>query len=211
MSPRTGSRNSGKNVISTPFEKAPRTAPRCPPAPFPITPAASFTEQVRETFAGRVTGFYRQQSILGHDITTQVLRNGIAVNAEAAQALQLDPTDELIVLERLRYVNGALHQHVETYLPASKYPGVLAHDFSSGSLFDYLEQAYEVVMSRNDLLARVEVPSPAMAHLLQAKPGTAILAVDSTVYSDGDTPVAFGIARHTPANSEISFSMRNPS
>ena len=125
MSPRTGSRNSGKNVISTPFEKAPRTAPRCPPAPFPITPAASFTEQVRETFAGRVTGFYRQQSILGHDITTQVLRNGIAVNAEAAQALQLDPTDELIVLERLRYVNGALHQHVETYLPASKYPGVL--------------------------------------------------------------------------------------
>ena len=50
-----------------------------------------------------------------------------------------------------------------------------------------------------------------MAHLLQAKPGTAILAVDSTVYSDGDTPVAFGIARHTPANSEISFSMRNPS
>lgn len=168
-----------------------------------------FTQQVRESFSEQVTGFFRQQTALDRLVTTSVLTNDVVRNAEAALALELNAAEELIHLERLRYVNGALHQHVDTFLPAARFPGVLAQDFSTGSLYDYLEKAYGIVLSRNELLVRVEAPDNRVAKLLHMKPGTPILAIDSTVWGTQPTPVAFGTARHTPGNSEISFSLSN--
>ena len=165
-----------------------------------------YIQQVRETFADRVTGFYRQQTNLGRTVTTQVLQNRLTRDPEAAEALGVNQAEELIQLERLRFVNGTLHQHVVTYLPASRYPDVLAQDLSAGSLFDFLDKRYGVTLTRNDLLVRIENVSGDIARALQVDDHTCVLAIDSTVFQDG-TPVAFGIARHTPANSEIAFSM----
>ena len=170
-----------------------------------------YTQQIRETFADQVTGFYRQQTLLGREGTTDVLHNRISRQPVAAQMLGMSPADELIFLERLRYVNGTLHQHVVTYLPASKYPGVLDQDFSRGSLFEYLSRAYDVQLVRNDLLVRLERVDEHVAEALRLEPGEPVLAIDTTVFVEDDVPVALGIARHTPANSEITFSLRHQS
>lgn len=168
-----------------------------------------YTQQVRETFAEQITGFYRQQALLGREVTTKVLQNHVIRGGTATAALGLSPADELIELERLRYINGVLHQHVVTYLPAARYPGVLAQDLTHGSLYDYLDKAYGVTLVRNDLLVRVGHAEGSIAEALQAVPGEPVLSIDSTVYSADGAPVAFGVAIHTPANSEISFSLRN--
>lgn len=168
-----------------------------------------YTQQVRETFADRVTGFYRQQILLGREVSTQVLQNHVVRKPGVAEILGLNPAEELIELERLRYINGTLHQHVVTYLSATAYPSVLVQDLTRGSLFDYLEKAYGVFLTRNDLLVRLDRVTEHIAEALQVSPGEPVLAIDSTVFSADDMPVAFGIASHTPANSEISFSLHN--
>jgi DNA-binding GntR family transcriptional regulator len=168
-----------------------------------------YTEEIHETFADRVTGFYRQQAELGREVVTEVLRNEVTRVASAAEALELNPADELILLERLRFINGTLHQHVVTYLSATRFPAVLAHDFSHGSLFEFLEERYEVILNRNDLLVRLDTTDAHLAPLLGTEVGESVLAIDSTVFTSDGTPVAFGVATHTPAYSQIAFSMQN--
>lgn len=166
-------------------------------------------QYARESFADKVTGFYRQQVLLGRDVTTKVLANSVTRNPSAARALGINSADELVELERLRYVNGVLHQHVVTYLSHERFPGLLAHDFTVGSLFDHLENTYDVVLARNDLLVRLEHVRPPLTAVLEVEDGECVLAIESTVYDGADVAVAFGITRNTPDNSEIAFSLRN--
>lgn len=168
-----------------------------------------YTEEIRETFAGSVMGFYRQQASLGREVTTKVLQNRVTRNPEAAEALALNPADEVIEIERLRYIGGTLHQHVMTYLKASAYPTVLTHDLSRGSLFEFLEKEYGVHLTRNDLLVRLDYANAHVARVLSVREGDAVLAIDSTVFEAGDSPVAYGVATHTPTYSQMTFSMRN--
>lgn len=168
-----------------------------------------FTQQAHETFANRVMGFYRQQASLGREVATRMLRNEVTRDPSAAEALDLNPGDEVILLERLRYVNDRLHQHVITYLPASRYPSVATHDFSRGSLFEFLAQNYGVLLTRNDLLVRLSTADAHLAEALGVREGDRLLTIDSTVFDADETPVAFGVATHTPDYSEIAFSLRN--
>ena len=168
-----------------------------------------YVQQIRETFSDQVTGFYRQQTELNREVTTIVLQNKVVRIPEIAQILELPGAEELIELERLRFVNGELHQHVVTYLQGAKFPGALSTDFSKGSLFDYLDAAYGVFLARNDLLVRLERIEGPLARQLQVPDNTHVLAIDSTVFDEDDVPIAFGVATHRPENSEIALSLRN--
>ncbi|MDR1443125.1 MAG: GntR family transcriptional regulator [Bifidobacteriaceae bacterium] len=167
-----------------------------------------FVQHARESFADQVTGFFRQQRSLGRDVTTKVLRNELGRNRIAAQALGFNAGQELIVLERLRYVDNSLHQHVVTYLPIA-YNAVLRTDFSTGSLFDYLSRRYGVELARNNLVIRIDRVHGLVAKALDVVEGEAVLAMDSTVYDHAGKSVAFGTARLTPANGEVAFRVSN--
>ncbi|WKD58482.1 GntR family transcriptional regulator [Corynebacterium caspium] len=168
-----------------------------------------YTERIQESFSDQVSGFYRQQAALGREVTTQVISNTVTRNPQAATALDLHPTAELICLERLRFVDNTLRQYVITYLPASRFPAVLSHDFSRGSLFEFLETHYQVSLTSNNLLVHLATVDEYLAPLLEVPENTAVLAIDSTVYSDQNTPIAFGIATHTPAYSQVSFAIHS--
>ncbi|MDR1428106.1 MAG: GntR family transcriptional regulator [Bifidobacteriaceae bacterium] len=167
-----------------------------------------FVQHARESFADQVTGFFRQQRSLGRDVTTKVLRNELGQNRMAAEALGFNAAHKLITLERLRYVDNSLHQHVVTYLPTA-YDGVLQTDFSAGSLFDYLVGRYGVELARNDLVIRIDRVHGLIARALDVVEGEAVLAMDSTVYDQAGNPVAFGTARLTPENGEVAFRVSN--
>nr|WP_241740085.1 MULTISPECIES: GntR family transcriptional regulator [Microbacterium] len=162
-----------------------------------------------ERFADVVTGFHRQQTAAGHVVTTRVLRQGLVpVDDETARQLDLAPGEAVIELVRLRYVNGQLHQYVVTCLPSTRFPDCLTADFTTGSLYDFLHERYGVALSRNDLVVRVDEATPEIALNLDVEPGLRLLCIGSTVFDAADAPVAFGVARHAPDNSEITLSLR---
>lgn len=124
-----------------------------------------------------------------------------------ARALWLLPgvADPLIDLELLRYVNGNLQQCVQTYLSSEQYPDILHHDFSGGSLYDFIEARHGVKLAPKEVVVRIERVDARMADYSQVEEDAPILAMDSTVYDSFDTVVAFGVALQPPAYSEIEF------
>ncbi|MDQ0643873.1 GntR family transcriptional regulator [Microbacterium murale] len=175
---------------------------------FVTEPTAS--ERHPERFTDTVLGLHRQQTSEGHLVSTRVLRQEL-VPAEAlvAEKLGIEVGDSVIKLVRLRYVDRQLHQHVVTYLPYERYPDVITADLSEASLFDFLEARYGVFLVRNDLIVRVEEASAEVALNLEVAPGLRLLTIDSTVADEGDVPVAFGTARHSPDTSEITLNLRS--
>ncbi|GGF42758.1 GntR family transcriptional regulator [Microbacterium sorbitolivorans] len=162
-----------------------------------------------ERFADIVTGFHRQQTSAGHTVATRVLRQElVAADNEIARLLDVPSGARVVELVRLRFVNGQLHQHVVTYLPHDRFPECASADFTTGSLFDYLHERYGVVLSRNDMRVGVEEATADVALNLEVAPSLRLLAVASTVYDQDGHPVAHGVARHTPLNSEIELSLR---
>lgn len=162
-----------------------------------------------ERFADVVTGFYRQQTSAGHTVTTRVLRQELVPASDAvARCLEIAEGETVVELVRLRYVNGQLHQYVVTYLPSARFPDTITADFTVGSLYDYLHEHHGVRLTRNDLTVRVDEATPDIALNLAVATGLRLLSIASTVYDQDDAPVAFGIARHTPENSEIDLSLR---
>ncbi|MFT4297023.1 MAG: GntR family transcriptional regulator [Micropruina sp.] len=169
-----------------------------------------YLEHFHETFADTVLGLYRQQHALGRTVTTKVLRQRLVRSAEAAGAIGLSPADELLELERLRYVNDVLHQMVVTWLPAARFPDVVTHDFREGSLFDFLQLRYGVELVRNELLVNIDHATAREASGLGVPQGTCLLSIRSTVFDTEGTPVAFGITHNTPETSEIAINIGAP-
>ncbi|MFT3875821.1 MAG: GntR family transcriptional regulator [Propioniciclava sp.] len=167
--------------------------------------AAVFTE----SFANRVVGFYRQQLEAGYTVSSRVLANRIVVNADAAASLRLPTSSALIELTRIRYVNGTLQQCSTTWLPALTYRGVLEHDFSEGSLYEFIEHETGIVLARNDLVVRLARADSDVSLALGLAEGEPILAMTSTVFDAADAPVAHGITSFTPRNSQITISLRD--
>lgn len=164
---------------------------------------------IRESFAERVTGFYRQQTAAGRTVKTRVLANTVVRDEAAARALGVADAADLIRLDRVRYVDGILQQFSSTWLEAARYPRVLAHDFSDGSLYEFLEDAYGTYLSRNDLLVRLSRATGDVAAALGLPSGEPILAMTSTVFVAGGSPVAYGLTSFAPRSSEILITLQD--
>jgi GntR family transcriptional regulator len=162
-----------------------------------------------EVLSEHIRGFFRQQSDLGREVYTKVLHNRIITDPHIAAKLDIAEDAEIIELERLRYVNGALQQHVFTYLPAQRFAAVLEHDFSRGSLYEFIEKSYAIELSRNEVVVRVEKAGADVARHFDIDEGTALLAMDSTVFDTFGSTIAFGIALHPPEHSEVRFIITN--
>lgn len=171
------------------------------PAPKPV---------VRESFGTHVRGFYRQQADLGNEVLTRVLEITITRDPKAGAHLDLLPDHDLLRLDRIRLIDQVVQQVSTTWLDAARFPRILTHDLSHASLYEFLDEQYQVQLARNDLVVSLSFADQAVAEALQCAQGTPVLAMSSKVFTDDDVPVAYGITHFTPDNSEILISMRNP-
>ncbi|MFT9008217.1 MAG: GntR family transcriptional regulator [Bifidobacterium sp.] len=158
-----------------------------------------------EIINGHIRGFYRQQRDLGRTVRTRVLANRIIHDKNIARRLAINEEAEIIKLERLRYVDDTLQQYVTTYLPAKPFSGMVDHDFSDGSLYEFIETNYGVQLVENEVIVRIEALNKRVAALFGVPERTLILAMDSTVLAPGGTTVAYGVALNNTDHNEIKF------
>jgi GntR family transcriptional regulator len=145
---------------------------------------------------GRVAGF-----------TAQVERQGLEAGAEilsaaeqpapdhVARALVVEPGAPVVRLERVRSGGGLAVTLEDSFLPAERFPGLLAHDLS-GSVYALMRDAYG--LGPVSAVERLE-PVAARPHEAQAlgvPEGCPLMLVERTAYAAEGVAVEFARDRH---------------
>jgi GntR family transcriptional regulator len=97
----------------------------------------------------------------------------------------------LLLIERLGLLAGEPVAHLAAYLSPTAFPGLEAHDFEHGSLYETLAEHYGVRPSRATSLIEVIRCSAVQAALLGVERGAPALQVEGTTFDQDDRPFEF--------------------
>jgi len=136
--------------------------------------------------------FAQEMTRLGLVAETRVLAARPEAAGEAvARALQLQPGDPTLYLERLRLASNEPLLLEMVHLPAEQFPGLLASDLEHGSLYEMLTERYttEIATARETL--EPVLLKAREARLLGQKPRSPALLVEGVAFTASGVPVEF--------------------
>ena len=148
--------------------------------------------KILERFGQEITGFYQEMTSRSYQIKTEVLQQEIVpADEEIAKYLNKNIGDPLILLKRLRYLQGEPILIVSSFLPCAKCEDLLNVDFSSMSLYEVLENRMGYKLSFGQRTIEATIADSEQARLLKIERGDPLLYINSVVYLDDATPIEF--------------------
>lgn len=149
-------------------------------------------------------GFYEDAIARGQKPTSRVLAlQSVPADAEIAQSLQIREGSSVILLNRLRFLDGNPEVLVVTYLPEHLCLGLLQEDLANKSLYELLERKYSLRIERGFRTIEAISAERADAKLLGIRAGSPVLLLKSIgLLSDG-TPLEYFIAKHRGDHSKF--------
>jgi GntR family transcriptional regulator len=129
--------------------------------------------------------FSRSLRAKGFDVETRVLDQGVIPTPEQiGEKLRLDNNAEVVVVRRLRIVDGTPAAIHASYFSARVYGSLLEADFATDSLLGTVERIGGVRMAYSQDSLRAVSASVADADLLGVSPGTAMMELEGVVYDE---------------------------
>jgi GntR family transcriptional regulator len=132
--------------------------------------------------------------------TEEMLRKGVTPSAKVLSIRREHPTpilcnrlklraeDWVYRLERLRLGDGQPMAYQVSYVPLYLVQGLEQFDFSSQSLFDVMEQNYNLCLSWQEQVISPVIARSEEAELLSIPVGMPLLMADGVAYLEDDTP-----------------------
>ena len=114
----------------------------------------------------------------------------------AAQELGLDVGDPVIVLDRLRFVDGSPWVSATAYLPYDLCPQLLEEDMTTQSLYSTLENKYGINIDRGRRSVEAARAPATVAQALGIKQGAPVLLLHGTAYNDARRPIEHFVEYH---------------
>jgi GntR family transcriptional regulator len=153
--------------------------------------------KISEGLVQKLTGFYQDMLERGLTPVTKVLRQAvIPVTEKIAYHLKMEPGRNVIVIQRLRFINNEPIQLVTTYIPEHFCPQLIKEDLTERSLYDYMEKQCGLVLVRAQRFIESVTANDTEAKLLDLEPGAPLLMLDSISYLEDGTPVEYYHALH---------------
>jgi len=148
--------------------------------------------RIERDLAGRMS-FTEEMQTRGLDPETRLVGARPESAGElVANALELEVGSPTLYLERLRLAGGEPLLLEQVHLPAERFPGLLASDLETNSLYDILTERYGTRVARaREALEPVLLPSRE-ARLLGQPPRSLALLVQGVAFSTEGAPVEFG-------------------
>jgi GntR family transcriptional regulator len=150
----------------------------------------SFVRAPRAGFVVQeMRGFFEEMRDQGRSVQTEVLDLRTVLAAPDYAALLDVPTgSELIRLERLRSADDEAILLVETLLPSPRFKSVLDQDLATGSLYQHLQEAYDVVPRGGHRLVEAVAADRRTARLLGVRAGSPLLRLRSVNVDQAGAP-----------------------
>lgn len=140
------------------------------------------------------TGSMAEQGI---PIKTRVLRQEIVTPPYVvAQELRLASDEPVIVLDRVRSAFNEPILVSTSYVPYKICPTLIDDDLVHFSLYQLLGEKYGLTIAKAKRYMEAIAANEFEAELLNIKPGTPLMLIESTVYLEDDTPLEYFKSRH---------------
>jgi len=142
-------------------------------------------------------GFYEDAVSKGQKPTTRVLElRGAPAESEVAEALKLNEGDPVILLNRLRFLDGEPEVLVKTYIPERKCPDLIREDLTNQSLYELLTRKYGLVITKGYRTVEAVPLGRGDAKLLGVRSKSPALLLKSVGLLEGGTPLEYFVAKH---------------
>jgi len=143
--------------------------------------------KIREALAAEEVGFYDDMTSKGYTVTTRVICQAIEkATADVAIDLGLTPGERVVVLSRVRFVDGTPLVYVESRLSASRFAGLLKEDFTSQSLYAILSAKYDIRLAGSRRLIGAIAADRRIAGLLEIELRSPLIVLESVSYAPGE-------------------------
>lgn len=153
--------------------------------------------KIRESLMQDLTGFYEDMVAKGHTPVTRVLRHEAEpASPKIADYLQVKPGDDVIIIERQRFISNEPVVLVTTYLPHALCPQLMGEDLSTQSLYDLLENKYGLQLSHGWRTIEAVAANEYEAELLDVEVGAPLILLDSVSYLEDGRPIEYYHAVH---------------
>lgn len=130
----------------------------------------------------------------GYAVTSEVLQLRVMpVPPELASRMKLAPTDEVVLLERLRYLDGVPLALEHSYLTHRYCPGIANHDLTT-SLYRILRQVYGLGIAHAEQVYEAVAAGEREARLLHVEPRAPLLCSERTTFLDNGHVIEQGTA-----------------
>jgi GntR family transcriptional regulator len=142
-------------------------------------------------------GFHEDAVCKGQKPTTRVLELRVGrAEAEVAEALQLDEGEPVILLNRLRFLDGEPEVLVVTHIPENKCPDLIREDLANQSLYEVLARKYGLVITKGYRTVEAIALERADAKLLGLRSKSPALLLKSVGLLEDGTPLEYFVAKH---------------
>jgi GntR family transcriptional regulator len=154
-------------------------------------------KKVSESLFQNLTGLYEDVAARGGILRSEVRHlERVPAPIPVAAELGLQEGDSVIVLDRLRFVNGVPWVVVATYLPYELCPQLLQEDMEDQSLYAVLEQKYGIRIAYGRRSVEATTATATVARALAIEERDPILLLRSTSYDEDNRPVEHFVAHH---------------
>jgi GntR family transcriptional regulator len=151
-----------------------------------------------EQYVQDLHSFTDDMEKLGHRVTSRVLQARLIDPTPALRAILhrhefLSPEDaKIVLLERVRLVDGEPIALEVVYLPHRLCPGLLDYDFSTQSLYRILGNVYHLDLAYAEQTCEAIAAGSREAELLGIPIGAPLFYTERTVYLGDGRPIEYG-------------------
>ena len=133
-----------------------------------LTSISSYTEEI-----------LRQGMTPSRKVLTSALR---LCNEEEQKLLSLDKAEPMYALCRVVYADDKPLCYTDTAVPYKYFRDIEQYDFSDNSLYDIIENTYNIKITTSNLKLRAVLATEEIAHCLDIKKGTPLLHYTAVTY-----------------------------
>jgi GntR family transcriptional regulator len=133
----------------------------------------------------QLSGTYHSMTNLGYYPTTRVILNRVIQATESiAEKLEIEPGDQVIELERLRFIEDEPFVFMRSYVPYDLCPVIATIDLTGKSLLEEIKREYGFVISSSRRTIEAVSARDMEAGLLKISRGAPLLLFNSVSYID---------------------------